>query len=354
MSRISVIALTLTISPFASADLAEDIDALVQEQYENGAIHGSVLVAKNGEVVYKGAVGMANYEWDIPNAPDTKFRLGSITKQFTATLILQLQEQGKLQVEDTISDHLDYYRDDLGKKITIHHLLTHTSGLPNYTAFQKFFSDVSRDYIEVKTFVTDFCSHDLEFEPGEKWRYSNSGYFVLGAIIEAASGMTYEEALKKMTFDPAGMSDSGYDRHAPIMKRRATGYDRKDDAFENSKYLDMQLPFAAGALYSTVEDLYLWDRALYGTKLLSDESKEAMYTVHNRTYGYGWNIRKLKSEGIIGVVDSVEISHGGGINGFQTSISRHVLGGHLVVVLNNAVPSRSSKLTLEIFALLYR
>ena len=272
---------------------SEKINELMSLYHKYRQFNGSVLVAEHGKIIYKKGFGYANMEWEIPNDPDTKFRLGSITKQFTSMLIMQLVEQGKLKLDDKLSNYLPYYRKDIGEKVTIHHLLTHTSGIPSYTGLPKFFEDVSRDPYTVDEFVKKFCSGDLEFEPGSKYKYNNSGYFLLGAIIEKITGKSYEDVLREKIFEPLNMKNTGYDHHKTILSKRATGYDNTFDGFENSPYLDMSLPYAAGALYSTVEDLYLWDQALYTEKLLSQKYKDIMFTPHLSNYAYGWGVRKI-------------------------------------------------------------
>jgi CubicO group peptidase (beta-lactamase class C family) len=332
-------------------DKISKIDALVKTYYDYKQFTGSVLVAEGGKVIYKKGFGLANREWNIPNRPDTKFRLGSITKQFTSMLILLLVEQGKVDLEGKLSDYLPYYRKDTGSRITIHHLLTHSSGIPSYTSIPNFFEDISRDPYPVKEFVEKYCSGDLEFEPGSKFLYNNSGYFLLGAIIEEITGKTYEEVLKEKIFDPLGMKDSGYDRHDPIIPNRATGYSIAFDGCLNAPYLDMSLPYAAGSLYSTVEDLYVWDQALYTEKLLSAKTKELLFTPHIQGYGYGWGIREKS------LPESEEkltsIAHGGGINGFNTWIERIVEGRHLIVLLNNTPRARLNQLSDAIIRILY-
>src|SRR6185436_14293187 len=192
--------------------LAQDHAAKIQEvlalAHKYRQFNGTVLVAEDGKVVYKGGFGLANMEWNIPNTPDTKFRLGSITKQFTATVILQLVEQGKIKLDGKLSDYLPDYRKDVGNKVTIHNLLTHTSGIPSYTGLPGFFDNVSRNPYKVTEFVNKYASGDLEFEPGSKFSYNNSGYFLLGAIIERVTGKTYEQVLKENIFDPLGMKNS--------------------------------------------------------------------------------------------------------------------------------------------------
>ena len=273
-----------------SLALAQDKAAKIQEvlslAHKYRQFNGTALVAENGKVIHKQGYGLANMEWNIPNTPDTRFRLGSITKQFTAALTLQLIEQGKLKLDGKISDYLPDYRKDIGQKVTIHHLLTHTSGIPSYTSQPGFFENVSRNPYKVADFVTKYASGDLEFEPGSKHVYNNSGYFLLGAIIESVTGKTYEQALKENILDPAGMKNTGYDHHNPLIPKRAAGYRKTGDGYENALYLDMTIPYAAGAMYSTVEDLFLWDQALYTDKLLSAQSKELMFKPFLQDYAY--------------------------------------------------------------------
>ena len=178
-------------------DHAAKIQEVLSLAHKYRQFNGSALVAENGKVIYKRAFGMANMEWGIPNTPDTKFRLGSITKQFTAMLTLQLVEQGKIKLDAKISDYLPDYRQDIGQKVTIHHLLTHTSGIPSYTGQPGFFENVSRNPYKVADFVKKYTSGDLEFEPGAKYSYNNSGYFLFGAIIERVTGKSYEQVLKE-------------------------------------------------------------------------------------------------------------------------------------------------------------
>ncbi len=312
-------------------------------------------MTESGRVIYKKGFGMANREWNIPNKPETKFRLGSITKQFTAMLILQLVQEGKVDLEGKLSDYLPSYRKDTGEKVTVHHLLTHTSGIPSCTGLPNFFEEVSRDPYGVNEFIQKYCSGDLEFEPGARFAYNNSGYFLLGAIIENKTGKTYEEALQERIFSPLGMKNSGYDHHSTIIPHRATGYDRTFDGYENAAYLDMSLPYAAGALYSTVEDLYLWDQALYTEKLLSKKMKKLYFKPHvsamGGSYAYGWAIQKRDLPD--SNVKLNVVAHGGGINGFNTLIERLVDGRHLIVLLNNTPGASLGAMSNGIIRILY-
>ena len=312
---------------------AAKIDEVMTLANKYRLFNGSVLVAENGKVIYKKGFGLANMEWNIPNTTETRFRLGSITKQFTAALILQLVEQGKIKLDGKITDYLPDYRKDTGDKVTVHQLLNHTSGIPSYTGLPTFRDDVSRNPYTVVDFVKKFASNDLEFEPGSKFSYNNSGYFLLGAIIEKVTGQTYEQVLKEKILDPLGMKSTGYDHHGTILEKRASGYQKTADGYVNAPYLDMSLPYAAGSMYSTVDDLYLWDQALYTDRVLSAQSKELMYKPGLQDYAYGWVIAKAKLG--TGTETAPTVGHGGGINGFNTSIERFPTQKHLIVLLDN-------------------
>ena len=335
--------------------VAQDHAAKIQEfltvAHKYRQFNGSVLVAENGKIIYKGAYGQANMEWNIPNTPDTRFRLGSITKQFTATAILQLVEQGKIKLDAKLSDYLPDYRKDTGEKVTIHHLLTHTSGIPSYTSQPGFFQNVSRNPYKVDEFVKKYASGDLEFEPGSKFLYNNSGYFLLGAIIERVTGKPYEQVLKQNIFDPLGMKNTGYDHHDTLIPKRASGYSKTPDGYANAAYLDMSIPYAAGSLYSTVEDLYLWDQALYTDKVLSAQSKALMYKPFLENYAYGWAVANASFKQNDQPVQV--ISHDGGINGFSTTIVRFPKEKNLIVMLDNTGSEYVNRLGQSIGKILY-
>ena len=348
----AAILLFLFISQHAAAqDQAAKIQEVLALAHKYRQFNGAALVAENGKVVYKGAFGMANMEWNIPNTPDTRFRLGSITKQFTAMLTLQLVEQGKIKLDAKISDYLPDYRKDIGEKVTVHHLLTHTSGIPSYTGQPGFFENVSRNPYKVSDFVKKYASGNLEFEPGSKFSYNNSGYFLLGAIIEQVTGKPYEQVLKQNILDPAGMKNTGYDHHDTIIPKRASGYSKTPDGYTNALYLDMSIPYAAGSMYSTVEDLYLWDQALYTDKLLSAQSKELMYKPFLENYAYGWVVRNASFKQNDQPVQV--IAHGGGINGFTTTIVRYPKEKNLIVMLDNTGTSYLDRLSESIAKILY-
>ncbi len=353
---ILILALLLMSNRCLAQTKVEQIDKLMGMYEAYGKFNGSVLVSDHGNVIYKKGVGMANMEWDIPNQPNTKHRLGSITKQFTAMLILQLAAEGKLDLQVPITQYLPDYPKVTGDKITTHHLLTHTSGIPNYTAFPKFFQEESRNPYTPDEFVKKFADKALDFSPGERFSYSNSGYFLLGVIIEKLSGKTYEEMLRDKIFTPLNMNESGYDNHRDILKNRATGYEKRGGKFINSNYLDMSIPYAAGSIYSTVEDLYKWDQALYTNTILTKEYMDMYFKPYipafgNSHYAYGWGVGYNK---IGKSTDSIyTIGHGGGINGFNTNISRVPSDKSLIVLLNNTGGAPLNQITNAIQAIIY-
>ncbi|MEO6730227.1 MAG: serine hydrolase [Ferruginibacter sp.] len=333
----------------------DKLDKLISAYAEYGKFNGSVLVAEKGKIIYKKGFGLADMEWNIPNQPDTKHRLGSITKQFTAMLIMQLVEQGKLKLDVPISNYLPDYPKKNGDIITIHHLLTHSSGIPNMTSFPGFVKDVMRKSYSPAQLVNISADSTLQFKPGERFAYSNSGYLLLGYIIEKVTGKSYEQVLQENIFTPLKMTNTGYDHHGTLLKKRASGYEKKGRSYVNADFIDMSVPHAAGALYSTVEDLYLWDQALYGNRLLRKENMELLFTKHIPSggghYGYGWNIGEIPLGNTAERIGT--IGHGGGINGFNTQLTRIPSDKSFIVLLNNTGGAPLNEMTNAIAAILY-
>jgi len=334
-----------------AGDNSVAIDALISSYQKLGLFNGSVLVAERGKVILKKGYGLANAEWGIPNTPDTVFRLASVSKQFTAMLVMQLVEEGKLTLDSRLSEVLPYYRKDTGSRVTIHNLLNHTSGIPNFLARPGFVAENGRKRWPVEEFVTKFCSDDLQFEPGSKFTYSNSGYYILGAVIEKLAGKPFEQVLAERITGPLGMRSTGYEHSERVVPKRASGYERTPEGLRNAQFIEMSVAFAAGGLVSTVEDLYLWDQALYTDKLLSPKLKQVMFTPGLENYAYGWGVRQAqvgpKKE------DRTLQSHAGGIFGFATFIRRVVEDRHLVVLLNNTGETGLDAMTMGIIDILY-
>jgi len=332
-------------------DKASMIDELMTKVAENRQFNGSALVAENGKVIFKKAYGYANMDWKIPNTADTKFRIGSITKQFVAMQIMQLVEEEKINLEGKLTDYLPEYRQDTGQKITIHHLLTHTSGIPTYTGLPGFWSDSTRNPYDIDYMIKKFHSGDLEFEPGAEYRYNNTGYFLLAVIIERVTGKSFEENLQERIIKPVKMTNSGVDRNLGILEKKASGYMKRLTGYVNEPYFYMMNVIGAGDMYSTVEDLYLWDQALYTDNLLSKKYKDIMFTPFLNNYAYGWAVyHNMLSDSS----DSVQvISHSGGINGFNTRIFRLVEDNYVVILFNNTGGTNLGGMCAAIANILY-
>jgi CubicO group peptidase (beta-lactamase class C family) len=288
---------------------------------------GSVLIARNGKVVLSKGYGEADRKKNLVNTAQTKFRIGSLTKQFTAMAILILQAQGKLNVRDRICMHLSNCPTSW-QTITIHQLLTHTSGIPDFVSFPDFQTTQGSPSSPTQT-IARFKDKPLDFQPGAKFSYSSSGYILLGAIIERASGATYEAFLRDNIFAPLQMVNSGYDHNNGDL---AVGY--RDQTSVPADFIDISIPYAAGGLYSTVEDLYRWDQALYTDKLIPKNLRDMMFTPFvpmpdngGPGYGYGWGIGK---EG-----NHLLVFHEGMTNGFHSVIARYLNDKTVIIILGN-------------------
>jgi CubicO group peptidase (beta-lactamase class C family) len=326
----------------SSKTVAANADEYLNAAHRLRHFSGSVLVARNGTPLISKGYGMANYELNVPNTPQTVFRVGSITKQFTAMAIMMLQERGKLNVADPICKFVENCP-PAWQTITIRHLLTHTSGLANYTALPET-RKVSVQNSTSTEIVDLFRNKPLEFKPGEKFAYSNSGYYLLGLMIDKTSGKSYAEFLRDNIFTPLGMKNSGDDASSTLVPNRASGYRWAVRTFVNAEYTDMGFPYSAGALYSTTGDLLLWDQALYTDKPISRKSLDETFTpfmdidfMPGAKYAYGWAISKRSNRPMI--------EHGGDINGFSTYIRRFPAENVTVIVLSNQERYKVDKVT---------
>lgn len=305
---------------------AAGAEAMLKGYVDDGRFSGAVLVARHGKPLLREGFGLANREWDIAVTPETEFRIGSLTKQFTATAILELAEQGKLQLTDPIRK---YYADAprAWDAVTLAQLLSHRSGIPSFTDLPGFEDNVARRDLTPTEIIALTRDAPLHFPPGSKYEYDNSGYVLLGYVIEQQSGQAYADYLKDHVFHPLGMEHTGYEVSADLLPHRAAGYRREQGIWKNASFASMSVPFAAGALYSTVDDLLIWDQALDTAKLLTRASLDSMFTDHGDHYGYGY------------VIDHDHAHrrewHNGGINGFTAYLARYPDDGLTVIVLAN-------------------
>ncbi|HEY9183647.1 MAG TPA: serine hydrolase [Gammaproteobacteria bacterium] len=333
----------LALSLAANAQDIVRMRDVVRHCVDDKTFMGAVLVARDGEMLLNEGFGFANIEWQIPNTPTTKFRLGSITKQFTAAAILLLAERGKLSLDDPIRKH---WPDAPGAwdSVTIYHVLTHTAGISNLTSFPEFATfRVSPSPVE-KT-IALFKDRPLEFVPGSQMRYSNSGYVLLGYLIERISGQSYAAFLRENIFEPLGMQDTGYDEHAAIIERRAAGYSPSPNGFVNSPYVDMTIPGGAGGLYSTTEDLLRWTQGLFAGTLLTGASLEKMTTPFRDNYALGVNVTERNGRKAIG--------HNGGIEGFNTSLAYYPAEKLTIVVLGNLNGGAPTQIASQVAAVMF-
>lgn len=309
--------------------IQKEMDKFLKAHFETGEFMGTALVARGDKVLHSAGYGMADLENESPNLPETVFRLGSLTKQFTAAAILQLQDQGLLDVNKPVSLYLPDYPH--GDEITVHQVLNHTAGIANYTEFADL-EDTMRDPTSLADLMARFADMPLGFKPGSQFKYSDSGYVVLTAIIEAVSGQPYADYMAKHIFQPLGLSATGYEDSGVILAHRADGYVRADDAYRHAAYLDMSVPSGGGGLDSTVLDLYRWDRALYSTDMLSKSALESFFAPSasmgpKAEYAYGWAVVEMSGRRFI--------LHDGGINGFSTFLIRYPEEELVVIVLSN-------------------
>jgi CubicO group peptidase (beta-lactamase class C family) len=293
--------------------LEENIDQLLEAKYKPNEPGATALIYKNGEVIYRKAFGNANLELGIAMTPENVFEIGSITKQFTAIAILMLEEQGKLKIENEITKFIPDYPTN-GKTITVHHLLNHTSGIKSYTSMDSF-RELARTDMSPTELIDVFKNEPMDFDPGEKFLYNNSGYILLGHIIEVVSGQTYADFIEKNIFEKLGMSNSYYGSMSKLIKNRASGYQNRN-GYVNAAYLSLTLPYAAGSLMSNIDDLLIWQKALNTFQLITKESYEKAIhgsSLNNGEHiGYGYGLQEGDING------SVSISHGGGIFGYTT------------------------------------
>lgn len=323
-----VLASLTTLALSAAPVLAQDagrMDRIVQASADANEFSGSVLVARDGEVMLDRGYGFANREWLVPNDGETKFRLGSITKQFTAVAIMILNERGLVDLDAPVKTWLPD-APAAWDQVTVRRLLAHTAGVPNFTSFDDF-QNTKTLPVTVDGLIARFQDHPLDFQPGEGRKYSNSGYVLLTAIIEKASGKSYADFLAETIFQPLAMSDTGYDTHAAILAHRASGYAPKADGVVNADYWDMSIPQGAGGLYSTTHDLLKWEQGLFGGRLLRPASLTLLTTPVRDQYAFG--VFAVQAGG------NTTIAHSGGLDGFNTYMAYDPVRRMTVIVLGN-------------------
>jgi len=325
------------------------IDSLLSTVFKENGPGTAFLVAKNGKPIYRKAFGKANLELNVDMQPNNVFQIGSMTKQFTAMSVLMLMEEGKLKLDDDITLFIPDYPTG-GKSLTIHHLLTHTSGVKDYTRM-KSIMDIAKKDLSPKELVEFFMNEPMQFSPGEKFEYNNSGYVLLGYIVELVSGETYEDFVEKRIFQKIGMNDSRYANDREVIKNRAYGYHNRGE-FTNKMIISLHIPYASGALMSTVDGMLKWQEAINNNVLVKQSTINkafTKYTLNNGdqlTYGYGWHLKDI--EGI------PTREHGGSIFGYK-SMAVYVPSKDIYVIgFSNCDCNSPTKVTRDIAQLVLK
>ncbi len=324
----SLFILLLLFTTFSTYAQIHKISQILDEIDSNNHLNGVVLVGKEGETILQKAYGMANYSSEIPNKMDHKFLIGSMSKQFTALLVMQSVEAGKLNLDAPITTYLPDFRKETGDKITIRHLLTHTHGILNADLKER------NRPMPQEEFIEKYCETDLEFQPGSQFKYSDIvGYYLLGVILEKVTNKDFATLLEENILVPLDMKNTGYYTEGIIQEKFASGHIKKGNSFQKAQKWHMSQSFSAAAMYSTVEDLFKWDQALRGNKLLSKEGIQTTFTPYSNTikYGFGWYL----NDPVINGEKHIFAGHNGSANGYKSQIMRGLNDDLVIIYLSN-------------------
>ena len=330
--------LILTCIPASSQSKKDRAEKLMRTYHDFNMFDGAVLLAENGKIIYQGAFGRANHEWNIANTVDSKFMIGSVSKPITSILMLIQVQKGLIDLDKTISDYLPEFSNANGKRITIRQLLSHSSGMPNYDVISDFFPRISRQNWTREDYVKLYMDSAVVFEPGSSYAYSSWGYFTLGYIMERVTGKSYSELMKQDIFDKIDMNSSGSYQHMQVVPKRAVGYDYSVDKYRTGDFRDQSNTMGTGDLYSTVGDLFKLHLALTNNTLLNKELSKEMFTPGIRPwrYGFGWFNQMWKYT----PMDSVFVNyHLGMTEGFLSFLVRVPETNSLLVFLCNSSPT---------------
>ena len=338
--------LLIILLPFLSEsqDIAAKADELLTAYHKQGKFTGTVLIAKEGRILFEKGYGFADLDNQVANTPTTEFRIGSLSKPFTATLILQLQERGKLNIKDPVQNYIPGYPE--GDSITIEHLLNHTSGIKSLTSMKEYYEKWMAQPATLDQTIEHFKNEPLNFTPGSRFEYSNSNYILLSRIAEKASGLSFSTLLQTSIIQKLKLRQSGLDQNDRLSKTKAIGYaTTPTDSFAVARYNDMSVLSGAGALYSTARDLYAWDRAWAGTELLSETSKKLMFTPAHKNYGLCWEIEQVNGRTII--------SHSGSIDGYLSNYMRFPDQDVCIIFLANYFQSKGPQISKALTAIVF-
>lgn len=348
-----ILFVSLTIGRIVFAqDKKTKLSELMKTYHTYNMFDGAVLVAENGDIIYKGAFGLANREWNIPNKTDTKFMIGSVSKPLTAVLTLIQVQKGLINLDSTIGDYLPEFKSKPAAKVTIRQLLSHTSGIPNYDIIKDFFPRISRQYFTRENYINVFADSSLAFKPGTHYAYSSWGYFTLGYLMERVTKKSYAQLMADDIFKKLKMNNSGSYFHTQIVRNRATGYDYSFGGYTSSDFRDQSNTMGTGDIYSTVEDLFKFHMALANNTLLNEELTTEMFTpgIKPAQYGYGWFNKQFNYTSTDSVASNF---HLGMTEGFISFIRRIPSTKSLVVILCNSSPTDFFGITTNLYRVLY-
>jgi CubicO group peptidase (beta-lactamase class C family) len=340
------ILLLILLLPFISGaqDIATKADQLLSAYHKQGKFNGTVLLAKGGKVLFEKGYGVADAGTKAPITPATEYRIGSMSKPFTAIVLLQLQEKGLLSLKDPLSKFIPDY--PKGDSILVEHLLNHTSGVKSITSMKEYYATWMKEPATLVQTISHFKSEPLSFSPGTKFEYSNSNYILLSYIAEKASGKTLAQLVQTGVVQKLGLKATGLDQNNRASKHKALGYTASPEGdFVPARYTELSVLSGAGGMYATARDLYAWDRALYGTALLSEASKAQMFTPNKANYALGWEVRERGGR--------KEISHSGSIDGYVSNIIRFPEQDACIIFLSNYFESKGPQICKALTALLF-
>ena len=333
--------------PESLAQIAKKLDSHIVEYVEKGKFRGAVLVAKQGQIIHSGAYGFADENKRLLNQLDTQFLIGSTTKSFTAVTLMQFAENGLVDLHVPIAAYLPKINKRLSQKLTLHLLLKMQSGLPNHL---RRLVDLETKDIPSAEILEIINRSSLSFEPGSRYAYSNLNYHLIAIVLENVSGKSFSEILQERTFGPLKMNNSGIERLSNIPERRAKGYESSHSRISQAKDNIVSYALGSGDIYSTVEHLFKWDQALYGSEYLSDNSKNRLFAGENREfgfYGYGFRVREYQRGAGAGKAGKL-VRHGGTMIGFTANLHRYLDDKVTVIVLGNLRPFPIRDLTFQL------
>ncbi len=315
-----------------------EFSQLMKTYHDYNMFDGAVLVAEQGKIIYQGAFGMANHEWNIPNQVDTKFMIGSVSKPLTAMLVLTYVQKGLINLDKTLGDYLPEFRNRPAGIVTIRQLLSHTSGMPNYDIMKDFFPVMSRRSFTREEYIKIYRDSALAFTPGSRYYYSSWGYFTLGYLVEKISGKSYAQAMKEEIFDRIGMTHSGSYLHTQVVPQRATGYDYVLGTYQSADFRDQSNTMGTGDIYSTVGDLFKFHLAINDNRLISKELTSEMLQpgIAPANYGFGWFNKTFKYTDRDSVFTNF---HLGMTEGFVSFFRRIPSTNSMVLILCNSSPT---------------